>query len=131
MEEKADKGLLFPNIEHRIKCGVVRTFILFPSGVLCGKQEFVDAKNVLLRLLYAKDLVIDATLFHMIGERDIYLENYKGILSYTCHEIIVKGHDCKYSICKGLSFYCIFSNEDMKISGPIEEVKVSGDCLAE
>ncbi len=55
------------------------------------KQEFVDAKERFAEaFMLPKDLVMNATLFHMIGERDIYLENYKGILSYTCHEIIVK-----------------------------------------
>ena len=48
------------------------------------KQEFVDAKERFAEaFMLPKDLVMNATLFHMIGERDIYLENYKGILSYT------------------------------------------------
>lgn len=90
------------------------------------KQEFVDAKERFAEaFMLPKDLVMNATLFHMIGERDIYLENYKGILSYTCREIIVKGHDCKYSICGDCLSIVYFSNEDMKISGRIEEVKVS------
>ena len=46
------------------------------------KQEFVDAKERFAEaFMLPKDLVMNATLFHMIGDRDIYLENYKGILS--------------------------------------------------
>ena len=55
-------------------------------------ERFADAYSL------PKDMVVNATLFHIIGKNDIYLENFKGIISYTCHEILIKGYDCKYCI---------------------------------
>lgn len=89
------------------------------------KPEIMDTKERIADAFgLPKDVVTDATLFHMIGSSDVFLENFKGILSFTCHEIIVKGHDCKFCIsgdCLNIAYY---SNEDMKISGQIREVKI-------
>lgn len=81
-------------------------------------ERFADAYSL------PKDMVVDATLFHIIGKNDIYLENFKGIISYTCHEILIKGYDCKYCICGNCLSIAYYSNEDMKISGQIQEVKI-------
>lgn len=71
-----------------------------------------------------KDVVAHSTLLHMIGKTEIYLENFKGIISYTCHEILIKGYDCKYCISGNCLMIAYYSNEDMKITGQIQEVKV-------
>ena len=82
-------------------------------------------QNMVETLELPKDLMYGVSIVTITGRREVLIENYKGILSYTCHEIIVKGHDCKYSICGDCLSIVYFSNEDMKISGRIEEVKVS------
>ena len=90
------------------------------------KQEIMDTKERFAdAFMLPKDLIMNATLLHMVGGSDIYLENFRGILSYTCHEIIIKGHDCKLSICGDCLTIVYYSNDDMKISGQIHEVKVS------
>ena len=71
-----------------------------------------------------KDMVVNATLFHMIGSSEIFVENFKGIISYTCHEILIKGNNVKYCVCGECLLIEHYSNEDMKISGHIKEVKV-------
>ena len=81
-------------------------------------ERFADAYSL------PKDMVVNATLFHIIGKNDIYLENFNGIISYTCHEILIKGYDCKYCICGNCLSIAYYSNEDMKISGQIQEVKI-------
>lgn len=71
-----------------------------------------------------KDMIANETLVHMIGNTDMYIENYKGIIAYSCCEIIIKGFDCKILICgRGLSI-AYYSDEDMKIKGMICEVKI-------
>ena len=89
------------------------------------KQEIMDTKERFAdAFMLPKDLIMNATLLHMVGGSDIYLENFRGILSYTNHEIIIKGYDCKLSICGDCLTIVYYSNEDMKISGQIYEVKV-------
>ncbi|MBQ7943389.1 MAG: YabP/YqfC family sporulation protein [Lachnospiraceae bacterium] len=71
-----------------------------------------------------KDMIANQTLIHMIGGTDLYIENYKGIMLYSCQEIVIKGFCCKIIICgKGLSI-AYYSDEDMKVSGRIYEVKI-------
>lgn len=71
-----------------------------------------------------KDMVMNETLIHMIGGTDMYIENYKGILAYSGCEIVIKGYCCKVIVCgKGLEI-AYYSDEDMKIMGRIQEVKI-------
>lgn len=83
------------------------------------RERFADAFSL------PKDLIAGATLLHLVGNSDIYLENFRGIISYTCTEIIIKGFNEKIYIigeCLTISYY---SEEDMKISGYIKEITVS------
>lgn len=71
-----------------------------------------------------KDVIGNEILIHMTGETELYLENYKGLLAYSCTEIIVKGYYCQVRIsgkCLSIAYY---SDEDMKITGVIQEVKM-------
>ena len=81
-------------------------------------ERFAEAYSI------PKDVVVNATLLHLIGKSEIFLENFKGIISYTCHEILVKGYDCKYCICGKDLVIVYYSNEDMKISGLIQDVHI-------
>ncbi len=71
-----------------------------------------------------KDLIANETLIHMIGNKDLYIENYKGILAYSCCEIVIKGYCCKILICGRSLSIAYYSDEDMKVSGIIQEVKI-------
>lgn len=81
-------------------------------------ERFADAFSL------PKDMVLNATLFHMVGSSELFVENFKGIISYTCHDIVIKGNHVKYCICGDCLLIEHYSNEDMKISGRIKEVKV-------
>ena len=74
-------------------------------------QRFAEAYSI------PKDVIANATLLHVVGMSEIFLENFKGIISYTCHEILVKGHDCKYCINRS-------SNDVVRTSFTPEEVCV-------
>lgn len=91
---------------------------MWKQEVMDAKERFADAFSL------PKDMLINATLLHMVGNSDVFLENFKGILSYTCHEIVVKGHNCRFYIAGNCLTIEYYSNEDMKISGQIQEVKV-------
>ena len=71
-----------------------------------------------------KDSVLGASIVTITGKRDVFVENYKGIIEYTDCRIILQGKNCKIEICgKRLNN----TNEDMKISGWIENVRYMGN----
>lgn len=96
---------------------------IFKKDIADAGERFADTFSL------PKDMVVNATLLHMIGKSDIFIENFKGIVSYTCHEIIIKGHKIKYCICGENLAIEYYSNEDMKISGQINEVKVVREAM--
>lgn len=88
------------------------------SEIRSAGERFADAFSL------PKDMVINATLIHMVGVNDLFVENFKGIISYTCSEILIKGYGVKYCIKGERLMIAYYSSEDMKISGYIKEVKV-------
>ncbi len=91
---------------------------VFKQEMISAGERFADAFSL------PKDMVVNATLIHMIGKSDVFVENFKGIISYTCHEIMVKGHGIKFCVCGERLLIKYYSNDDMKISGQINEVRV-------
>lgn len=91
---------------------------IFKQDMISAGERFADAFSL------PKDMVVNATLFHMIGDSELFVENFKGIISYTCHEILIKGYHVKYCVCGECLIIEHYSNEDMKISGHIKEVKM-------
>lgn len=70
-----------------------------------------------------KDSLLGASIVTITGNREAFIENYKGILEYTKESIVVQGKNCK--ICfegKELSID-YYTNEDMKISGIMEQIR--------
>lgn len=91
---------------------------IFKQDLISAGEKFADAFSL------PKDMIVNATLIHIVGKSEIIIENFKGILSYSCSEIIIKGFGMKYSI-KGCNMViAYYSDEDMKILGEIKEVKV-------
>ncbi len=70
-----------------------------------------------------KDSMLGASIVSVTGNKEAFIENYKGILEYTRDSIVLQGKNCR--ICfqgKQLSID-YYTNEDMKISGIIEAVR--------
>lgn len=70
-----------------------------------------------------KDSMLGDAIVTITGNREAFIENYKGIIEYTKESIVLQGKNCK--ICfqgKRLSID-YYTNEDMKISGSIEGVR--------
>ena len=90
----------------------------FKQDLISAGEKFADAFSL------PKDMVINATLIHLVGKSDVFVENFKGIIAYSCNEILIKGYGMKYCISGERMVINYYSNEDMKISGHIKEVKV-------
>mgnify|MGYP001025182291 FL=1 len=70
-----------------------------------------------------KDSVLGASIVTITGKRDVFVENYKGIIEYTDCRIILQGKNCKIEICGKRLNILYYTNEDMKISGCIAAVR--------
>ena len=83
-----------------------------------------DSKELIVESLrLPKDTMLGAAIVTTTGNREAFIENYKGILEYTTQTIVLQGKNCK--ICfegKQLSIE-YYTNEDMKISGMIDTVR--------
>ena len=66
-----------------------------------------------------KDICMGALKVTMTGNREAWIENYRGILEYTEEHILLQAKTCQVSFeGTGLSID-YYTNEDMKISGCI------------
>ncbi len=80
------------------------------------RERFADVIDI------SKDVILDTILIKTIGNKEITIENYKGILEYsnTCIHIKAKPNSVKI-IGKNLEIGTI-TDEMLYISGVIEEV---------
>ena len=81
------------------------------------KEELIEA------LQLPKDICLGAMRVTMTGNREAWIENYKGILEYTDQAILLQGKTCQVCFegtCLTIDYY---TNEDMKISGCIQCVR--------
>lgn len=88
------------------------------------KSSRSQKKELLVESLkLPKDICMGAMRVTMTGNREAWIENYRGILEYTGKLILLQGKNCQ--VCfegTGLSID-YYTNEDMKISGCITCVK--------
>ena len=80
-------------------------------------EELIDTLGL------PKDVMLGALRCTLTGNREAWIENYKGILEYTDKEILLQGKNCQLCMegtCLSIDYY---TNEDMKISGCISCVR--------
>ena len=86
--------------------------------------DYLSAKeNLSGKLGLTRDILLGATIVTMEGNKVLYIENYKGIITYTDKCIIVLGQKNKIQI-EGKKLQIeYYTNMDMKIQGCILCVK--------
>lgn len=89
-----------------------------------AKRPFMRSRELIVESLkLPKDSMLGAAIVTVTGNREAFVENYKGILEYTTESIVLQGKNAK--ICfegKNLSID-YYTNEDMKISGKIDTLR--------
>jgi len=87
-------------------------------------SPFLKSKELIVESLkLPKDTMLGAAIVTITGNREAFIENYKGILEYTTESIVLQGKNAK--ICFEGSSLSIdyYTNEDMKISGKIDSLR--------
>ncbi|MCM1101453.1 MAG: YabP/YqfC family sporulation protein [Clostridium sp.] len=91
------------------------------------KTDDVNQNSKKVKLLeslqFPRDVCLGALRVTLTGSTEAWVENYRGLLEYTQQEILLQGKNCQ--VCfegTGLSID-YYTNEDMKISGCIANVR--------
>lgn len=82
-----------------------------------GRELLADS------LKLPKDTVLGASILTITGNREIWMENYRGILEYSTEEILLQAKTCQICIEGRNLSIDYYTNEDMKISGCISGIR--------
>lgn len=69
-----------------------------------------------------KDLMYGAVLVSITGRQEMIVENYRGILEYTRNHISLQTKTCKLVILGQNLHISYYTNEEMKITGRIDQI---------
>lgn len=81
------------------------------------KESLIDS------LRFPKDICMGAMKVTLTGNREAWIENYRGLLEYTESHILLQGRACQVCIEGARLSIDYYTNEDMKISGCISCVR--------
>lgn len=81
------------------------------------KEAIIDSLSL------PRDILLGAMRVTLTGDREAWVENYKGILEYTDCQILLQGKDCQVCFEGQRLSIEYYTNEDMKISGCIRCVR--------
>ena len=88
------------------------------------ESKIESKKEALLDTLkLPKDICMGALKVTLTGNREAWIENYRGILEYTESLILLQGKTCQVSFEGTRLSIDYYTNEDMKINGWIESVR--------
>lgn len=87
------------------------------KSIKTKKQKFIET------LQLPQDILCGEIRITITGNREIWIENYKGLLECTNTSILIQTKNHKLLL-EGKALYIdYYTNEDMKISGRILSVK--------
>ena len=88
------------------------------------KKDKTPKKELFMESLQLpKDICMGALRITMTGNTEAWIENYKGILEYTEHTILLQAKTCQVCFEGTRLSVDYYTNEDMKISGMIREIR--------
>ncbi|MEI3520744.1 MAG: YabP/YqfC family sporulation protein [Anaerosacchariphilus sp.] len=81
------------------------------------KEQMTEALNL------PKDLTLGAVILTITGKHEAYVENYMSLIEYTENQIRIQTRTCKLEIHGKQLEIVYYTNEEMKITGELLEVK--------
>ncbi len=90
-----------------------------PSASILSESKELIVESLKL----PKDTMLGAAIVTITGNREAFIENYKGIIEYTKQSIVLQGKNCRICFEGEQLSIDYYTNEDMKISGSIEAVR--------
>ena len=87
------------------------------NKTVSGKELMVES------LKLPKDSMLGASIVTVTGNSEAFVENYRGIIEYNGEVILLQGKTCKIEIIGKRLSIVYYTNEDMKISGRIEQIR--------
>ncbi len=87
------------------------------NKTVSGKELMVES------LKLPKDSMLGASIVTVTGNSEAFVENYRGIIEYNSEVILLQGKTCKIEIIGKRLSIVYYTNEDMKISGQIEQIR--------
>ncbi len=90
-----------------------------PSASILSESKELIVESLKL----PKDTMLGAAIVTITGNREAFIENYKGIIEYTTRSIVLQGKNCRICFEGEQLSIDYYTNEDMKISGSIEAVR--------
>lgn len=88
------------------------------------ENRTISSKELVVESLkLPKDSMLGASIVTVTGNSEAFVENYRGIIEYTSQIILLQGKTCKIEICGKRLSIVYYTNEDMKISGWIEQIR--------
>ena len=81
------------------------------------KGQLSDALNL------PRDLTLGAVILTITGNCEAYVENYMSLIEYTDEKIRIQTRTCKLEIHGTGLDIAYYTNEEMKITGELLEVK--------
>ena len=88
------------------------------------KPSLSRQKEIIVESLkLPKDSMLGDSIVTVTGNREAFIENYKGILEYTRESIVLQGKNCRICFEGRQLSIDYYTNEDMKIGGSIECVR--------
>lgn len=81
------------------------------------KEQITEALNL------PKDLTLGAVILTITGKHEAYVENYMSLIEYTENQIRIQTRTCKLEIHGKQLEIVYYTNEEMKITGELLEVK--------
>ncbi len=88
-----------------------------------GKQKLKRVKsNIVESLELPKDIMYGAVILTVTGRTEALIENYKGIIEYTCEKIRLQTKNCQVEIRGKRLLIQYYTNDEMKLTGLIHEI---------
>ena len=91
--------------------------------VLHANRHVNTREQIVEALQLPKDVCLGALRVTMMGNCEAWIENYRGILEYTEGRILLQGKNCQVCFEGSRLSIDYYTNEDMKISGCISQVR--------